>query len=93
MSISWRFRQKCPIALRKVHFSPHFPQYNKHFFRKLSKFAAFLQSKIREKSVLPTGFKAFKITIGDFEEDINLRGTTSFSLIKTPFAYKQIKAR
>jgi hypothetical protein len=52
-----------------------------------------LQSKIREKSVLPTGFKAFKITIGDFEEDINLRGTTSFSLIKTPFAYKQIKAK
>jgi len=52
-----------------------------------------LQSKIREKSVLPTGFKAFKITIGDFEEDINLRGTTSFSLIKTPFAYKQTKAK
>ena len=42
---------------------------------------------------MPTDFKAFKITIGDFEEDINLRGTTSFSLIKTPFAYKQIKAK
>jgi hypothetical protein len=42
---------------------------------------------------LPTAFNAVKSTIGDFEEAINLRGTTSFSLIKTPFAYKQTKAK